>query len=47
MRTACLLTSEPRMLGANGEPDPSLFEADNLHMNEKGYAIWNELVGHT
>ncbi|MEM7142340.1 MAG: GDSL-type esterase/lipase family protein [Actinomycetota bacterium] len=27
-----------------GEPDPSLFIADQLHLNEDGYAIWNEIV---
>jgi lysophospholipase L1-like esterase len=32
------------MLGSNGEPDPSLFIGDNLHMNEKGYAIWTRIV---
>lgn len=32
------------MLGANGQPRPELFLADNLHMNEKGYEIWRELL---
>ncbi|MBX7171965.1 MAG: hypothetical protein K1X72_13465 [Pyrinomonadaceae bacterium] len=32
------------MLGANGEPLPELFLADNLHMNEKGYAIWRNAL---
>lgn len=26
----------------NGKPDPTLFLGDNLHMNKKGYAIWQE-----
>jgi lysophospholipase L1-like esterase len=28
------------MLGASGEPRPELFVDDQLHMNERGYAIW-------
>ncbi|MEZ5425090.1 MAG: SGNH/GDSL hydrolase family protein [Pyrinomonadaceae bacterium] len=32
------------MLGPNGEPMPDIFVADNLHMNEKGYAIWQKIL---
>lgn len=32
------------MLGANGEPMPDIFVGDNLHMNEKGYAIWTKIL---
>ncbi len=32
------------MLGANGEPKPEIFVEDNLHLNEKGYAIWREIL---
>ena len=32
------------MLGANGRPRPELFVEDNLHMNAKGYAIWQKLI---
>jgi lysophospholipase L1-like esterase len=32
------------MLGANGEPVPDIFVGDNLHMNEKGYAIWTKIL---
>ena len=32
------------MLGADGKSMPNIFEADNLHMNEKGYAIWQKLI---
>ena len=32
------------MLGEDGKPKPDIFLEDNLHMNEKGYAIWNEQV---
>ncbi len=28
----------------DGKPRPELFISDNLHMNEKGYAIWQEHV---
>ncbi len=28
------------MLQKNGRPRPDIFIQDNLHMNEKGYAIW-------
>lgn len=33
-----------KMLGPDGKPNADLLEKDGLHMNEKGYAIWNELV---
>lgn len=32
------------MLDAKGQPQPELFVADMLHMNEKGYAIWRGLL---
>jgi lysophospholipase L1-like esterase len=28
------------MLNAHGQPRPDLFQADGLHMNSRGYAIW-------
>jgi len=33
-----------KMLGADGNPKPEIFVADRLHMNEKGYALWKEIV---
>jgi lysophospholipase L1-like esterase len=33
-----------RMLGPDGLPKPDIFLPDRLHMNEKGYAIWKEVV---
>lgn len=33
------------MLGANGHPRPDLFLADSLHMTQKGYDLWRELIG--
>lgn len=35
----------PHMLGPDGRPKPDIFVDDQLHMNEKGYAIWREVVG--
>lgn len=32
------------MLGADGKPRPELFVEDNLHMNAKGYAIWQKII---
>jgi len=32
------------MLGADGKPMPDIFLEDNLHMNEKGYAIWKKAM---
>jgi lysophospholipase L1-like esterase len=32
------------MLGADGRPISEIFRADSLHMNEKGYAIWQKQI---
>ena len=32
------------MLGPGGQPRPELFQADALHLNAQGYALWRELV---
>jgi lysophospholipase L1-like esterase len=32
------------MLGADGKPLPDIFLEDKLHMNAKGYAIWQKLI---
>jgi len=32
------------LLGANGEPDPSLFVEDKLHLNASGYAKWTVVL---
>ena len=34
-----------RMLSSDGHPLPDIYLKDRLHMNEKGYAIWKEVVG--
>lgn len=33
------------MMGPDGTPKPDIFVEDRLHMNEKGYAIWREIIG--
>jgi lysophospholipase L1-like esterase len=32
------------MLAENGEPMKDLFLSDSLHMNTKGYAIWQKAI---
>jgi lysophospholipase L1-like esterase len=32
------------MLNAEGQPNPDIFIEDNLHMNAKGYAIWQKAL---
>lgn len=32
------------MLGEDGNPRPDIFIGDNLHMNAKGYAIWQKII---
>ena len=34
----------PKMLNANGQPIPEIFLDDSLHMNAKGYAIWQKEI---
>lgn len=33
------------MLNDNSQPKPEIFESDSLHMNAKGYAIWQKAIG--
>ena len=33
-----------KMLNTSGEPMPEIFRDDSLHMNEKGYAIWQKAI---
>ena len=35
----------PLMLGPDGLPKPDIYVADRLHMNPKGYEIWQKAVG--
>ncbi len=32
------------MVGKDGQPIGGLFLADSLHMNEKGYSIWQKAI---
>jgi lysophospholipase L1-like esterase len=32
------------MLTPGGKPMPDIFVSDNLHMNRKGYAIWQQAI---
>lgn len=43
-KSTYLDTATP-LLKSDGKPDNSLFMKDLLHLNEKGYAIWNALLG--
>src|SRR5262249_39219118 len=33
------------MLGADGKPRIELFGPDGLHMNAKGYRLWQQIIG--
>jgi len=32
------------VLNAHGEPDPALFEPDQLHLNDRGYRAWTPVI---
>lgn len=32
------------MLGGDGQPRPEIFLDDGLHMNQRGYQLWNQLL---
>ncbi len=32
------------MYDLNGEIKPDIFQKDEIHMNEKGYELWKEIV---
>jgi lysophospholipase L1-like esterase len=34
----------PAMLGPDGRPKPDIYALDRLHMNAKGYAIWQPII---
>ncbi|MBS1597210.1 MAG: G-D-S-L family lipolytic protein [Bacteroidetes bacterium] len=34
----------PKMLNADGKPKPEIYVEDSLHMNAKGYAIWQKII---
>lgn len=35
----------PQLLGKDGKYQPDLYIEDKLHFNEKGYAVWKEVIG--
>jgi len=41
---ADFLDIDAPMINEEGVPNPDLFLNDGLHLNEKGYAIWNSLL---
>ncbi|MFO1483350.1 MAG: GDSL-type esterase/lipase family protein [Verrucomicrobiaceae bacterium] len=38
------INTHDAMLGADGKPLPDIFVEDQLHMNQKGYAIWTKVI---
>ena len=38
------ITTDFAFLGNNGKPKDELFRDDLLHLNDKGYAVWKEIV---
>ncbi|MBS1920633.1 MAG: G-D-S-L family lipolytic protein [Bacteroidetes bacterium] len=43
-KKAVFISVWENMLGKDGEPIPEIFLEDKLHMNAKGYAIWEKLI---
>jgi lysophospholipase L1-like esterase len=43
-RAAKFVDVYSKMLGTDGTPIKEIFLGDNLHMNAKGYAIWQQLI---
>lgn len=41
---ATFLDTVTPALTPEGTPDPTIFRDDDLHLNEKGYAIWTEVI---
>jgi lysophospholipase L1-like esterase len=44
MRDVAFIDVSSAMLDANGQPRPELFGDDGLHMNGRGYALWQEII---
>ncbi len=38
------ISTSKSFLGADGKPDPELFQQDMLHLNDQGYRIWAECI---
>jgi len=45
--TVTFIDTHSRMLNERGTPLEGIFKKDNLHMNEKGYKIWEQVIGPT
>jgi lysophospholipase L1-like esterase len=43
-KNAAFIDVYHKMLGADGIPIKEIFIEDNLHMNAKGYAIWQKII---
>jgi len=43
-RNTKFINTYDAMLGADGQPMPDIFIEDKLHMNAKGYAIWQKII---
>jgi lysophospholipase L1-like esterase len=43
-KNAAFIDVYHKMLGADGIPIKEIFIEDNLHMNDKGYAIWQKVI---
>ena len=43
-RISVFIDVHDKMLNEQGEPIPELFLADSLHMNAKGYAVWQKEI---
>ena len=40
------INTVPTYLDADGQPKPEWFFSDQLHLNTKGYEVWNGLIKH-
>lgn len=38
------IDTHTQMLGPDGSPKPDIYVADRLHMNDRGYRIWTQVV---
>ena len=43
-KNALFINVYHKMLDAHGLPLPEIFTADSLHMNAKGYGIWQQII---
>ena len=38
------INTVPEFLDENGRPKSELFVGDQLHLNKKGYKVWNKVI---